>query len=177
MKIELHKIKIKEVVVTSNRLQQFTSGNKIQTIDSTALKNNATNSLAELISSQTQIQINSYGPGALASPSFRGSGSSHTAVLWNGFNMQDILAGGVDFSQIPDFFLDDVKIQFAQPWESSKWENFEYRAGYNVVKAQEERRRAETLSHMGATPHTDAEHSYGYDTVNTDIAEHENRID
>ena len=72
---------------------------------------------------------------------------------------------------------DSVNIQFAQPWESSKWENFEYRAGYNMVKAQEQRRRAETLSHMGATPHLDAERSYGYDTTNTDIAEHENRID
>ena len=73
--------------------------------------------------------------------------------------------------------LDEVKVQFAQPWESSKWDSFEYRAGYNMVKAQQERRNAEARSHMGASPHIDAEHSYGFDTQNTDIAEHENRID
>ncbi|MFA6924551.1 MAG: TonB-dependent receptor plug domain-containing protein [Bacteroidales bacterium] len=104
-------VKIKEVTITSTRLQNYTVGNKIQTIDSAALKNNATYSLSELISSQTQVQINSYGPGAQASPSFRGSGAAHTAVLWNGFNIQDVLFGSIDFSQIPGFFLDEVKIQ------------------------------------------------------------------
>jgi vitamin B12 transporter len=105
-------VKIKEIVITSERIQQYTPGNKIQTIDSIALRQNISNSLSDIISSQTQIQINSYGKGALASPSFRGTGSAHTAVLWNGFNLQDILNGSVDFSQIPGIFLDDVKIQY-----------------------------------------------------------------
>lgn len=104
-------IHMKEAVIVSNRLQLFTPGNKIQTIDSFALKNNATNSLSDIISSQTQVQMNSYGAGALSTPSFRGTGSSHTAVLWNGFNMQDVLNGLVDFSLIPGFFLDNVRIQ------------------------------------------------------------------
>ena len=72
---------------------------------------------------------------------------------------------------------DNVSIQFAQPWESSKWDSFEYRAGYNMMKAKRERMAAEAASHMGANPHVDAEHSCGFDTMNTDIAEHENRID
>jgi len=103
---------LKAVVITSTRLQNFTPGNKIQTIDSVALMNNSTNSLSDIISLNSQVHINSYGTGAASYPSVRGTGSAHTAILWNGFNMQDVLNGEVDFSQIPGFFLDDVKIQY-----------------------------------------------------------------
>jgi iron complex outermembrane receptor protein len=48
----------------------------------------------------------------LSNPSIRGTGSSHTAVLWNGFNLQDLLDGGVDFSLIPINFIDDIKVQY-----------------------------------------------------------------
>jgi vitamin B12 transporter len=105
-------INMKEAVIISNRLQQFTPGSKILSVDSIALRNNVTNTLGDIISSQSQVQINNYGAGALSSPSFRGTGSAHTAILWNGFNLQDVLNGEIDFSQIPAFFLDDVKLQF-----------------------------------------------------------------
>jgi len=105
-------INMKAAIITSSRIQQYTQGNKIQTIDSLAIKNNATNTLSEIISTQTSVQINSYGAGALSNPSIRGTGSAHTAILWNGFNLQDVLNGSIDFSQIPGFFLDDVKLQF-----------------------------------------------------------------
>lgn len=36
----------------------------------------------------------------------------------------------------------------------SKMDNFGYRAGHNLEKAKDCRRKAETLSHMGATPYT-----------------------
>jgi iron complex outermembrane receptor protein len=103
---------LKALVITSNRLQNFTPDNKIQTIDSVALWNNLTNCLTDVISLNSQVHINSYGTGAASYSSIRGTGSAHTAILWNGFNMQDVLNGEVDFSQIPVFFLDDVKIQY-----------------------------------------------------------------
>jgi hypothetical protein len=70
--------------------------------------------------------------------------------------------------------MDNVNCNFAQPWESSKWDNFEYRAGYNMVKAQKERRNAEDKSHMGANPMRDQE---GFDLGRYDIENHEGRID
>jgi putative FmdB family regulatory protein len=45
-------------------------------------------------------------------------------------------------------------VMFSKPQESSKWDNFEYRAGYNMDKAQGERRAAEAASHMGANPYS-----------------------
>jgi hypothetical protein len=39
------------------------------------------------------------------------------------------------------------------PETSSKWDNFSYRAGYLMDKAQQERRDAEAKSHMGTNPY------------------------
>jgi iron complex outermembrane receptor protein len=103
--------RIREVTVTSNRLAYFSVGNKIKTIDSSLLGSYSTSYLSQILGSYSQVQINSYGLG-LSNPSIRGTGSSHTAVLWNGFNLQDLLNGGVDCALLPINFFDDVKVQY-----------------------------------------------------------------
>lgn len=103
---------LKEVVVTANRLQHFTSGNKIENIDSATLQNHSANTLADILASESQVFIRSYGITGLATPSFRGSGASHTAVLWNGFNLSSPMSGQLDFALVPVNFLSNVKLQF-----------------------------------------------------------------
>lgn len=44
-------------------------------------------------------------------------------------------------------------IKFTNPKDTSKFDNFGYRAGYNLEKAQELRRDAEQASHVGSTPY------------------------
>lgn len=46
-------------------------------------------------------------------------------------------------------------LAFTQPNESSKWDNFGYRAGFNFEKAQKERRMAQERSHVGPNPYQD----------------------
>jgi len=76
--------------------------------------------------------------------------------------------------------LDNVNVQFAQPWESSKWDNFEYRAAYNLYKAQDERRNAVNRSHVGGQPYERTEqqyieggHVHGVDSGYSNIADHD----
>ena len=102
---------IPEVSITVNRMDNFSTGNKVQRIDSSLLKTYSTANLSQTLSACTGVQMNSYGTG-LSSASLRGTGSSHTAVIWNGFNIQDILNGGVDFSLIPSGFFDNIKVQY-----------------------------------------------------------------
>ncbi|WP_143090906.1 TonB-dependent receptor plug domain-containing protein [Thermoflexibacter ruber] len=102
---------LKEVFIQANRLHYFSSGNHLQKIDSTLLKNFQINNLADLLASQSQVFIKSYGLGSLATPSLRGTGASHTAVLWNGFNLQNSMNGNVDFALLPVFFLENAHIQ------------------------------------------------------------------
>jgi DNA-directed RNA polymerase subunit RPC12/RpoP len=47
----------------------------------------------------------------------------------------------------------DVTCTFSNPKESSKWDNFGYRAGHNMEKAKADRRAAEAVSHMGTDPY------------------------
>ena len=49
--------------------------------------------------------------------------------------------------------LTAAALKFANPKDTSKFDNFSYRAGYNLDKAQDERRPAEAASHMGTTPY------------------------
>lgn len=102
---------IPEVLFSVNRIDNFSTGNKVQRIDSALLSSYSTTNLSQALSACTGIQINSYGTG-LSSASLRGTGSSHTAVIWNGLNIQDILNGGVDFSLIPTGFFDNIKVQY-----------------------------------------------------------------
>lgn len=46
-----------------------------------------------------------------------------------------------------------ASLTFKDPTTSSKWDNFSYRAGYNLDKAQNERRFAEANSHVGSNPY------------------------
>jgi putative FmdB family regulatory protein len=59
-------------------------------------------------------------------------------------------------------------IKFANPRESSKWNNFSYRAGKTMEEAQETRRQAQEASHVGADPYGAAAHSQIQADLNND---------
>jgi hypothetical protein len=77
--------------------------------------------------------------------------------------------------------LDNVNVQFAQPWESSKWDSFSYRAGYNMMKAKQERVTAEKNSSVGATPIQDYEKAAigdrGFDLGERDTNNYDNSME
>lgn len=105
-------LQLEEVVIDVNRLANFSTGNKIQIIDSAILKNFHSSNLGDLLSQHSHVFIKSYGPGNLATISTRGTNSYQTAVLWNGFNLQGPTLGQTDFSQFPLSFAEEVKIQY-----------------------------------------------------------------
>lgn len=113
IKDSVHVLKEVAVEAAQNvRLSGFTTGNKIQDLDSAILADYSGNNLAELLSRQSQVFINSYGPGMLATTTFRGTDASQTAVLWNGFSLQNPMSAELDLALVPVDFLQDVKIQY-----------------------------------------------------------------
>jgi len=102
---------LSEVEIFSN-LPKTASGFKIAEVDSFAIANRETQSLAGLLSSTTPLFIKNYGPGSLATTSLRGASATHTQVLWNGMNINSPMPGQADFSQIPVFFTDNIKLCF-----------------------------------------------------------------
>lgn len=105
-------IKIKEVDIVSVRLRNFSSGIKSLKFDSVTMSNFHHRSLGDLLSEESGIFIRSYGIGSLATSSFRGGSSSHTALVWNNFNINSPMNGILDLSLMPTAFFNDVEVQY-----------------------------------------------------------------
>lgn len=103
-------IKLKEVVINS-KLKRYSSGLSLKVVSPTELRQNRSALLTDLLSAQAAVNVNSYSPGGTSNVSMRGLGSSHTAVLWNGINLQSTMNAGVSFGNIPTFFIDQVVVQ------------------------------------------------------------------
>ncbi|MDK2978649.1 MAG: vitamin transporter [Bacteroidales bacterium] len=104
-------IALKEVHISAQRMNQFSTGLKIFPIEKELIEEYKTQSLAELLAMHSQIFIKSYSNGGVTSPSTRGSGANHTAILWNGFNLQDPMNGMANLSHIPMSFIDEIAVQ------------------------------------------------------------------
>lgn len=94
-------------------------GKKSETIDSILLSQFKFNSLADLISSNSSIFIKQYGSGGLATTAFRGGNASQTAIIWNGFNIQNPMLGQTDIGLLPSVLFDNVSIEYGG--SSSLW--------------------------------------------------------
>lgn len=90
----------------------FYTGYKFLNLDSNVLLQHAQSTLSEVLAQQSTVFIKSYGPGMLATPGFRGGNANHTAVLWNGFNLQSPMNGQTDLALLPAFLLESVVVQY-----------------------------------------------------------------
>ena len=95
-------------ISTQRRLKDI--GEQKTVLDTIALRESITNSLADVLSQNTSIFIKSYGRATLATASFRGTAPSHTQVTWNGMKLNSPMLGMVDFSLIPSYFIDDATL-------------------------------------------------------------------
>jgi outer membrane cobalamin receptor len=78
--------------------------------DTLSLKALGSRTLSDLLGNHSNVFIKSNGPGGLSSASFRGTAANHTLVLWNGFPVNGLQHGQVDFSTIPIFFIDQINL-------------------------------------------------------------------
>jgi iron complex outermembrane receptor protein len=104
-------IRLDEVVITQTRLQNYAVGHYLLPVDSLTSRLASMSNAAELLRKFGYGHIRSYGVGGVTTPSFRGTGASHTAVLWNGINIISPLNGQSDLSLLPVNFIDDVQLQ------------------------------------------------------------------
>jgi iron complex outermembrane receptor protein len=105
-------VKLAEVQIYGIPFTQYLAGVKIQTLDSLALRHSAAQNIADLLMNQTGIYFKQYGNGMLASVAFRGTGASHTAVLWNGLNINALTYGQTDFSLLSVLATENLSIQY-----------------------------------------------------------------
>ncbi len=103
---------LNEVIISSNRLSSFSAGVKIKEFDSLSLLKYNSQNLSDLLSNESSLFIKSYGNGSLSTSSFRGGSANHTAILWNGFNINSPMNGQIDLSLIPIGTVDGITVQY-----------------------------------------------------------------
>jgi vitamin B12 transporter len=101
-----------EVIILPTKQEQFETSKKHIAIDSSILSRYNTSSLAELLASQSTIHIKSYGKGNIVSTSMRGGNANHTALLWNGLNIQNTMLGQPDLSIVPTSLFNNVSLEY-----------------------------------------------------------------
>ncbi len=103
---------LQEVIILQNKQEQFETSKKHDEIDSLTLNRYNTSSLADLLANQSTIHIKSYGNGNIVSTSMRGGNANHTALLWNGLNIQNTMLGQPDLSIVPTSLFNNVSLEY-----------------------------------------------------------------
>lgn len=105
-------VSLSGVTVRATLPERFLAGQKLQRIDSATLLRFRFSSLIDLLAFNTPLAFKSYGPGQLATVAFRGTSANHTAVLWNGININQPNLGLTDFSTLPIAGFDRLAVQY-----------------------------------------------------------------
>ena len=91
--------------------QKEEAGMKETRVDTMVLLEKINLSISDVLAENTTVYIKDYGRGALATASFRGTAPTHTQVSWNGININSPMLGMVDFSLIPVYISDKMKLK------------------------------------------------------------------
>jgi len=92
-------IRLPEVKLEHNRLQTHSIGTHLVILTPEIIGESTSQKLSDCLANHSSVYIKQYG--ALATPAFRGTSSSHTLVLWNGIPLNSIANGLLDFSITP----------------------------------------------------------------------------
>jgi vitamin B12 transporter len=103
-------VKLNSFSLSISKVKDFSKGYSKRNIsDSLVARNNR--SLTDLLKFNSVIYFKENGLGMVSSPSFRGTSASHTAVIWNGININSPLNGQVDFNAISANSYDNIVVR------------------------------------------------------------------
>lgn len=105
-------ITLRPVTVYGVPEARFAAGSKRETPDSLLRAHGQAGTLAGLLMQASPVYVREYGAGMLASVSFRGTAASHTALLWNGVNLNLLTLGQTDFNLVPLGAAQQVELHY-----------------------------------------------------------------
>ncbi len=100
------------VELSTNRLSAYALGQRVQVWDSAALRPFTGATLADVLAATGGGYVRRYGPTGISSPALRGGSSQQTALVWQGFNLQQSTHGQVDLGLWPVALLDQVSLTY-----------------------------------------------------------------
>lgn len=96
--------------VFDNQVKRFSKTETIVTISAADLVKNSDN-LADVLRFQAPIYLKENGRGMVASPSFRGTNAQHTALVWNGININSAFLGQADLNNFSLLSADQILVK------------------------------------------------------------------
>ncbi len=90
--------------------ERFLVGSQVNEVDSSLRLADRAATLSDLLSRQFPIYFRNYGSGMISGISLRGTSPQHTAVLWNGININSFSLGQADFSLLPSNAFSSIKL-------------------------------------------------------------------
>ncbi|MFK8060016.1 MAG: TonB-dependent receptor plug domain-containing protein [Polaribacter sp.] len=99
-----------EILLSISKVKDFSKGYYTKSI-SDSLVNRNIQSLTDILRFNSFIYFKENGLGMVSSPSFRGTNSSQTAVIWNGININSQLNGQTDFNIISANSYDNISVR------------------------------------------------------------------
>ncbi|WP_018476807.1 TonB-dependent receptor plug domain-containing protein [Pontibacter roseus] len=102
---------LRTVEVFGKPAEVFASGSRVSILDSSFVQMHASGSLVDALQARTPLFLKTNGPSGISTPTFRGTSATHTAVLWNGLNIDMPALGLSDFSLLPLTSLGSISVQ------------------------------------------------------------------
>lgn len=109
---EAFSVDSRDTIQVQEKLPLYGEGQHYELLDSTQLTKYNSQNLAQVLALESTFFVKNYGPSGISTLSGRGGTASQTAVLWEGFNLQNNMLGQTDLSLIPIFFVDQIALQY-----------------------------------------------------------------
>ncbi|WP_317898269.1 TonB-dependent receptor plug domain-containing protein [Aurantibacillus circumpalustris] len=112
-------ISLNDVEISAKKIDLSQIGKKLEKTDTVVKEQFKYSSVADILNYNSSIFIKNYGPGSIATTALRGGNASQTAVLWNGFNLQNAMLGQSDLSLMPSILFESIGVEYGG--SSSLW--------------------------------------------------------
>ncbi len=117
VKVKARRAKVK--VSNDERLNTYSPGQTVVTIDSTILEQYKFQTIANLLAQQVPVFVKSYGLNNVATLNFRGASAAQSQVYWNGIPIQNAALGVADVSLLPVELMNKVNVVYGS--SSALW--------------------------------------------------------
>jgi vitamin B12 transporter len=102
-------VRIEDVVIEGRPLLR-SAGFMRTTISASVSDGYRNGTVSDILINASPLFIKSYGPGGIATVSFRGTNASHTVVTWNGISLNSSMLGQTDLFTIPALASDEISV-------------------------------------------------------------------
>lgn len=115
------KVRARRKIRTANdeRLNSYSPGQTIVSIDSVTLQQYKFQNMANLLSQQVPVFVKSYGLNNIATLNFRGASAAQSQVYWNGVPISNAALGIADVSLLPVQLMNKVNVVYGS--SSAMW--------------------------------------------------------